>query len=51
MQYVIGFVNCFVKKHYFHGICTFSKKPVNFTRSCAFAQKSLILRVINVKKT
>ena len=27
------------KKHYFHGICAFSKKnPVNFTRSCAFAQ-------------
>ena len=23
----------------FHGICTFSKKNVNFTRSCAFFQK------------
>ena len=41
-------------KHYFHGICAFSKKKtVNFTRSCALAQalNSPILRFANVKKT
>ena len=29
-----------LQKHQFHDICEFSKKKtVNFTRSCAFAQK------------
>ena len=31
-------VSIVLQKHYFHGICVFLKKTVNFTRSCAFAQ-------------
>ena len=32
-------VSIVLQKHYFHDICTFSKKTVNFTGSCAFAEK------------
>ena len=40
-----------LKKIYFHGICALSKKkPVNFTRSCAFAQKAKFYALKMLKK-
>ena len=49
----IGYMgmNCLVIKHYFHGIYAFSKKKVNFTRSCAFAQKVKFYALQMLKKT
>ena len=41
-----------LKKIYFHGICALSKKkPVNFTRSCLFAQKAKCYALKMLKNT
>ena len=40
-----------LKKIYFHGICALSKKTVNFTRSCAFAQKAKCYALKMLKNT
>ena len=48
---VIGFINCFVKTLLSWYLYIFLKKTVNFMCSCAFAQKSRILRITNIKKT
>ena len=49
MQY-IRFDQLFCKNTTFTVFVDYQNKTVNFTRSCAFAQKTLILRVTNVKK-
>ena len=42
-------INCFAKKHYFHGIYAFSKKK-SIYRSCAFAQKVQFYALQMLKK-
>ena len=39
-----------LKQIYFHGICALSKNTLNFTRSCAFAQKNKFYALKMLKK-
>ena len=43
-------VSIVLQKHYFHGICTFSKKKQLISRVLVRSLKGLILRATNVKK-
>ena len=43
-------VSIVLQKHYFHGICVFSKNTVNCVRSCAFAQIAQFYALQMLKK-